>query len=58
VLTVMRPVALGLVVTDCAAAVGKAALCLLLILRMLAMCARRLDDGPAVPAADDALSLR
>jgi len=54
----MRPVALGLVVTDCAAAVGKAALCLLLILRMLAMCARRLDDGPAVPAADDALSLR
>jgi len=53
VLTVICTGVLGLAVTDRAAAVCKAALCLLLILRMLAMCARRLDHGTAV-AADDA----
>lgn len=52
-LTVICTGVLGLAVTDRAAAVCKAALCLLLILRMLAMCARRLDHGTAV-AADDA----
>ena len=61
-LTVMSTGALGLAVIDPTAAVGKGAscrlliLCLRLILRMLARCARRLDDSPPV-AADDALSL-